>query len=588
MSDEHGVFIASGTVRVDPDSLRRAAFAIEVIRRIVAVAVHHLNVAANIEPSIPTASTLAASTQLDAVASNAHHRNIAARLSELDNALACAATIYDRSENTAFEGIPRLFTASAKDPMELAVALGLVVGHDLWPIMTPGRSNPISSRAFVSRSLVTLAPYTTRLFATLRMGETAVMSIGTGITALTQPGNDPWVKRIVNGANAASGYFTRDMEAHRQLLAHADTDVERSSAYISWFTGTQTLTMTSLSAIALRGATRPDIARTFPRELATMKARIEGSTMVVPVPGETRPNEVCSRQTGRCSDLIPPRHETATPHSVADTLSSIDALRSQALDPAALDLGDTAPDEAEFEILRHETPDRDRPSWTVVLRGTRDLGVGSSTNPNDMLSNFELVGGLRDDHHDAIVAALEMSGAGKGDAVEFVGHSQGGLVAASLAASPDIRARYSVASVVTAGSPIGGIPVPDHTPVMSFEHVDDAIAGLDGQINRSSPNHVTVHAWRNTTNPHDLAGYISDAHAASAQNQADFDAWEMRRKNLLGLNPQTHTTSQRWTLRRVIDPTVSVTPPAGGRDTTVAWGHSPLFRSSSVLTAEIQ
>ena len=73
---------------------------------------------------------------------------------------------------------------------------------------------------------------------------------------------------------------------------------------------------------------------------------------------------------------------------------------------------DGSGDSGQFMILRHETPLGDGTSsrsWSVVVRGTQKWGVGAS-NPQDMLANFQGVGGLDTDQKRAVLAAMEMAG----------------------------------------------------------------------------------------------------------------------------------------------------------------------------------
>jgi hypothetical protein len=60
--------------------------------------------------------------------------------------------------------------------------------------------------------------------------------------------------------------------------------------------------------------------------------------------------------------------------------------------------------------------------------------------------------------------------------VQFTGFSQGGLIAAQLAASGD----YNTAGLFTAGSPTGQIEVPPTVAVLELEHTDDIVPALGG------------------------------------------------------------------------------------------------------------
>jgi hypothetical protein len=78
------------------------------------------------------------------------------------------------------------------------------------------------------------------------------------------------------------------------------------------------------------------------------------------------------------------------------------------------------------------------------------------------------------------------------DPVMLVGHSLGGIAAAGLASSPRFTSAHPVTHVVTMGSPVGRMPVPAGTEVLSLEHTQDAVPRLDGQPNPDRASWVTV------------------------------------------------------------------------------------------------
>lgn len=148
----------------------------------------------------------------------------------------------------------------------------------------------------------------------------------------------------------------------------------------------------------------------------------------------------------------------------------------------------------QLEILRHHTPapGGGSTSWSVVIRGTQQWGVGGA-NPQDMLSNLQAVAGEDSDQSRAVLAAMEQAGIGAGEPVELVGHSQGGAVAAQLASDPEVAARYRVTSVLTAGSPAGGAQPGPGTAMLNLENTRDLVPGLDGSANRDLGGSRTVH-----------------------------------------------------------------------------------------------
>lgn len=221
-------------------------------------------------------------------------------------------------------------------------------------------------------------------------------------------------------------------------------------------------------------------------------------------------------------------------------------------------------EEGQLKILRHETPAPDGTtsvSWSVVIRGTQDWGAGGP-NPQDMLSNLQEVAGAESDQSRAVLAAMEMAGIGAGEPVEFVGHSQGGIVAARLATDATVRADYTVVSALTAGSPIAG-SVPGGLPVLALENTRDLVPALDGASN--APGVVTVHfdgadLVAKDAGPlaaHDMGTYralmegIEGPAAAADPALAEVREWEEARIRGLGIDGRTRTETLVYDTRRI-------------------------------------
>ena len=223
----------------------------------------------------------------------------------------------------------------------------------------------------------------------------------------------------------------------------------------------------------------------------------------------------------------------------------------------------------EIAIEEHVTTGEDGTqtrSWTVDIRGTQSFGVGKK-GPQDMLTNFQGVGGMASDQLYAIQEAMDDVGIAPGEAVEFAGHSQGGIMAAQLAANPDVRSRYNVVSVVTAGSPTATI-APTDVPVLSYENSGDIVPGLDGYATHGE-NVTTVmfHDYEATCDAsdpvpcsHSASVYVdeirSSLNAAATSSDTGLGALaaaEARRTQALGLTERTQTTIHHYQTRRITD-----------------------------------
>ena len=224
-------------------------------------------------------------------------------------------------------------------------------------------------------------------------------------------------------------------------------------------------------------------------------------------------------------------------------------------------------DNGEIAIEEHVTVGDDGEtirSWTVDIRGTQSFAIGQS-GPQDMTTNLQGVAGMSSDQLVAIKEAMNAAGIAPGEAVEFAGHSQGGIMAAQMAADPSVRARYNVVSVVTAGSPTATI-APSDVPVLAYENSGDIVAGLDGNATRGDnvttvmfrDYEATCHADDAVPCSHSAPLYVDEirstldaAHTSSDPGLGALAAAEARRTQALGLTHNTQTTVHHYQTRRI-------------------------------------
>ena len=132
-----------------------------------------------------------------------------------------------------------------------------------------------------------------------------------------------------------------------------------------------------------------------------------------------------------------------------------------------------------------------RPAWVVQVPGTQEWGTAAGADPSDLTTNLHLTGPEDAALLDAIDDAMRIAGVGTDDPVMLVGHSQGGIAAAAFAVQSDARGR-NVTHVVTGGSPVAHLDVPDDVEVLSLEHTTDPVPRLDGDPNPDRSNWTTV------------------------------------------------------------------------------------------------
>lgn len=161
----------------------------------------------------------------------------------------------------------------------------------------------------------------------------------------------------------------------------------------------------------------------------------------------------------------------------------------------------------------------------VFIAGTSDWGVGTTENPFDLESNLALVAGIPAASYLAVEMALRRSGVRPGDRVRFIGHSQGGLIAARLAES----GRYETTGLLTAGAPLGSVSVHGRYPAVSLAHTDDLVPDLGGARSLTRSVGIERHsgsARGDFTGAHSLEAYARTAAAADASPaRGHFGQW---------------------------------------------------------------
>ena len=279
-----------------------------------------------------------------------------------------------------------------------------------------------------------------------------------------------------------------------------------------------------------------------------------------------RPNGLGSLMPSRALDARTRSALEAMPAAAPDTHYTGVTTSADAIEHITQMHGGDA-DNGEIAIEEHVTVGDDGEtirSWTVDIRGTQSFAIGQ-TGPQDMTTNLQGVAGMSSDQLVAIKEAMNAAGIAPGEAVEFAGHSQGGIMAAQMAADPSVRARYNVVSVVTAGSPTATI-APSDVPVLSYENSGDIVPGLDGNGTRGDnvttvmfrDYEATCHADDPVPCSHSAPLYVDEirstldaAHTSSDPGLSALAAAEARRTQALGLTQDTQTTIHHYQTRRI-------------------------------------
>lgn len=153
----------------------------------------------------------------------------------------------------------------------------------------------------------------------------------------------------------------------------------------------------------------------------------------------------------------------------------------------------------------------------VFVPGTKTWNPIAGKNPLDATSNLWAMRGPGVAASErAVSKAMGLAGVGAGDNVMFVGHSQGGLVAANLASAK--KPSYRVVGLVTLGAPIAHLAGKLEVPTLALEHSNDVVPKLSLKANPLTENWVTV-SRETLTEPLDDTNDLVEAHDLDAYKE---------------------------------------------------------------------
>jgi hypothetical protein len=166
--------------------------------------------------------------------------------------------------------------------------------------------------------------------------------------------------------------------------------------------------------------------------------------------------------------------------------------------------------------------------FTVYLPGTEWwLPVGSSKafDVTSDLAAFSKPGISAPER--AAVQALSAKGFGTkpGDSVTVVGYSEGGIIGANLISSGALtHLGGAVSGLVAVASPISTAHLPADTKVITIDHVDDPVPGLDLAKNPTGHGWTTVKLDPAFLKTHELASYRESVGNLPAKEMAKLNS----------------------------------------------------------------
>lgn len=175
-------------------------------------------------------------------------------------------------------------------------------------------------------------------------------------------------------------------------------------------------------------------------------------------------------------------------------------------------------------------------AYIALIPGTESWNPIAGHRPRDLTGNVAIVAGTAATATASVRMAIEAV-VPPGSPVLLVGHSQGGMIGAELAADPAFRQRNSVDRVVTFGAPIDHIALAPEVRVLALQHASDVVPTLDlggvrtdGSIApHSGMRTVTLPdiapSWNAAAN-HGTGGYETSVRQADGPDAAAIRAWE--------------------------------------------------------------
>jgi hypothetical protein len=133
------------------------------------------------------------------------------------------------------------------------------------------------------------------------------------------------------------------------------------------------------------------------------------------------------------------------------------------------------PEGNQVRIERYDAPG-EPPRFVVYVGPTETFSPIADDEPWDLTSNVTGVAGLDAGSLRATEIAMHDAGIRSHDEVQFIGFSQGGLVAARLVASGE----WNATGLETYGAPTGAIALPDGLAGMAVRNTDDFVPALGG------------------------------------------------------------------------------------------------------------
>jgi len=219
------------------------------------------------------------------------------------------------------------------------------------------------------------------------------------------------------------------------------------------------------------------------------------------------------------------------PHGVADVFRGQMEVGYAGVDSANDD--DLMKDDAgRIRVIQVPQPDGSS-AWIIQLPGTQEWSPSAGPTLADLSSDILLMAERQTQYEQAVLDVLARSAILTGEPVMLTGHSLGGITAANVPANEIVQRDYHVTHVVTGGSPIDRVAMPDGVQVLALQDSRDVVPRLDGYNGLDRPNWTTVTftddgpktEYLHPGNAHDYQRYIAGGGAVDTSTDPSVQAF---------------------------------------------------------------
>lgn len=251
-----------------------------------------------------------------------------------------------------------------------------------------------------------------------------------------------------------------------------------------------------------------------------------------------------------------------------------------------INLAGRSPADREHIVVRHVQQPDGTGAWVVSIPGTAQWSPKSQENPADLTANLRLMAGmsssLKPAVQQAVASAQRQSGVKPGsEPVMLTGHSQGGILAASMAHDPKLAKEMNIREVVTFASPVTGMALPGQVNGLDISIEGDVVPHSDNQdtANKLNQAQISCAAPTDAANnfaTHDSHGYATRAHDLLGHDTDVIAAQDFYQRTdgvFLGGTATTYT----FELQRPMPAPPAPAPPAPASAPPAMWNPPPVL-----------